>query len=154
MRQYLCECQVCHTQRNVLLEKPTSSFPHLCPTCSATTPHVVVLTRKAKAAIRAAQEETALRQSILDQCARLGFTARFLYESVIITTPISSWQFGYHDRFKTLRHESTYKVNLKTGDPAKTHEQFRNRKMTNEEVIEYIAEHDRRRQIKQSEGKE
>jgi hypothetical protein len=74
---------------------------------------------------------------------------------VIITTPISSWQFGYHDRLKTLRHESTYKVNLRTGDPAKTHEQFKNRKMSNEEVIEYIAAHDQWRQDqKHAKGKE
>ena len=32
--------------------------------------------------------------------------------------------------------------NFETGDIAKTHEQFRDRKMTCEEVIDYIAEHD------------
>ena len=150
MRQYLCECMVCHKQRNIHLDEPfpapAASFTSLCTACGTDTPHTRVLTRKAMAEIRAAQEEAALRQAIIDCCEKHGFTVRFLYESVIITTPISSWQFGYHDRLKTLRHESTYKVNLKTGDPAKTHEQFRNKKMTNEEVIEYIAAHDQWRQ--------
>ncbi|MBR5109725.1 MAG: hypothetical protein IK099_05980 [Clostridia bacterium] len=38
---------------------------------------------------------------------------------------ISSWQFQYHESRKTLRHESTVKINFETGDYAKTHEQFR-----------------------------
>ena len=150
MRQYFCECQICHGQRNVILDDPFpalgSTFSHSCPFCSTVTPHSIILTRKMRTEIRAAEQEAALRQSIIDYCEKYGFTARFLYESVIITTPISSWQFGYHEKLKTLRHESTYKVNLKTGDKANTHEQFRNRKLTNEEVIQYIAEHDRWRQ--------
>ncbi len=40
-------------------------------------------------------------------------------------------------------YESTIKVNFKTGDYAKTHEQFRDRKMTCEEVIDYIARHEK-----------
>ena len=88
------------------------------------------------------QQEEALRQSILGQCAALGFQARFLYQSVIITTPISLWQFDYHSKLKTLRHESSVKVNFATGDPAFTHEQFRDRKMSIAEVIDYIATHD------------
>ena len=52
----------------------------------------------------------------------------------------------HHESRKTLRHESTHKINFETGDYAKTHEQFRNRKMTCEEVIDYIAAHDEWRQ--------
>ena len=85
----------------------------------------------------------------ITRCQQYGFQCRFLYESVIITTPISSWQFGYHESRKTLRHESTVKINFETGDYAKTHEQFRERKMTCLEVIDYIAEHDKWRQEQQ-----
>lgn len=46
---------------------------------------------------------------------------------------------------KTLRHESTTKINFATGDYAFTHEQFRDQKMTFEEVIDYIAAHDKRK---------
>lgn len=150
MRQYLCECQVCHMQRNYCFDAPypapSAIFIRLCSACGVETSHTRVLTRRARKEIKAGQEEEALRQSIIACCETYGFTVRFLYESAIITIPISSWQFGYHDKLKTLRHESTYKVNLKTGDSSKTHEQFRNRKMSNEEVIEYIANHDQWRQ--------
>ena len=94
------------------------------------------------AELRAAEEEATLRQEIVEKCERMGFACRFVYESVVILTPVSSWQFDYHRRLKTLRHESTVKVNFKTGDPAFTHEQFRDRKMSNDEVIDYIAAHD------------
>lgn len=56
--------------------------------------------------------------------------------------PFSRMRLFYNSR-KTLRHESTVKINFETGDYAKTHEQFRDRKMTCEEVIDYIAEHDK-----------
>ena len=95
------------------------------------------------AELRRQEEERKLRQSIIDACSAHGFTCRFLYESVIITTPLADWSFPYHEARKTLRHESTVKVNFKTGDYAKTHEQFRNRKMTCQEVIEYIAKHEK-----------
>ena len=94
------------------------------------------------AELRAKEEEATLRQGIAKKCEQMGFTCRFVYESVIVSTPISSWQFDYHRRLKTLRHESTVKWNFKTGDPAFTHEQFRDRKMSNDEVIDYIAAHD------------
>lgn len=82
---------------------------------------------------------------ITDYCNKYGFACRFLYESVIVTTPVSSWQFAYHENKKTLRHESTTKINFATGDYAFTHEQFRDQKMTFEEVIDYIAVHDKRK---------
>ena len=88
------------------------------------------------AELRAAEEEATLRQEIVEKCERMGFACRFVYESVV------SWQFDYHRRLKTLRHESTIKVNFKTGDPAFTHEQFRDRKMSNGEMIDYIGAHD------------
>ena len=146
MRHYVCECQVCHTQQQYAFEEPYPAlgaiFSRPCNACCDVTPHTRVLTKRAQKELRAQQEESALRQVILDQCVALGFQARFLYQSVIITTPISSWQFDYHSKLKTLRHESSVKVNFATGDPAFTHEQFRDRKMSIAEVIDYIAAHD------------
>ena len=146
MRHYVCECQVCHTQQQYAFEEPYPAlgaiFSRPCNACCDVTPHTRVMTRKAMAELRMQQEEEMLRHSILDQCVSLGFQARFLYQSVIITTPISSWQFDYHSKLKTLRHESSVKVNFATGDPAFTHEQFRDRKMSIAEVIDYIAAHD------------
>ena len=101
-----------------------------------------VLTRKAAAELRRRQAEADLRQSILDRCAEYGFQCRFLYQSVIITTPLSDWCFDYHVPQKTLYHESTTKINFTTGDYAKAHIQFRNRRMNPIEVIDYIAGHD------------
>ena len=94
------------------------------------------------AELRAEEEEAALCQGIVKKCKQMGFACRFVYESVVVSTPVSSWQFDYHGRLKTLRHESTDKVNFKTGDSAFTHEQFRDRKMSNDEMIDYIAAHD------------
>ena len=101
-----------------------------------------VLTRKAAAELRRRQAEADLRQSILDRCAEYGFQCRFLYQSVIITTPLADWCFDYHTPKKTLYHESTNKINLVTGDYAKAHVQFRDRRMSSIEVIDYIADHD------------
>lgn len=160
MRQYLCECLNCHGQQTLCFSESFPSvgnvFERFCKTCSEITPHTRVLTRKAKAEIQAAQDEQALRNTIINRCADYGFDCRFLYESVIITTPISSWQFGYHESRKTLRHEnSIHKVNFETGNYVKTHEQFRDRKMSCTEIIDYIAAHDkwRQEQINLSEGK-
>ena len=97
------------------------------------------LTKKVETELRNQKAEEDLQQSIIDCCKKYGFTCRFLYESVIVTTPISSWQFAYHESKKTLRHESTTKINFDTGDYAFTHEQFRDKKMSCEEVSDYIA---------------
>lgn len=80
-----------------------------------------------------------LRQSIADRCAELGFRCRFLYQSVIVMTPLSDWCFDYHERKITLYHESTVKINFATGDYAKAHMQFHARKMTPLVVLSYIA---------------
>ena len=45
------------------------------------------------AELRAAEEEATLRQEIVEKCERMGFACRFVYESVVISTPVSSWQF-------------------------------------------------------------
>jgi len=65
---------------------------------------------------------------------------------MVITTPVARWQFNYHQKVKTLRHESTVKVNFETGKPAAMHYQFRDRKMSWRDVIDYIAAHDAWRQ--------
>ena len=146
MRHYLCECTTCHTRQQYAFDEPYpdigESFLQQCNHCCEMTPHSRVLTRKAMAELRAKEEEAALRRGIVEKCELMGLTCRFVYESVIVSTPISSWQFDYHRRLKTLRHESTVKWNFKTGDPAFTHEQFRDRKMSNDGVIDYIAAHD------------
>ena len=104
-----------------------------------------VLTKKAAAELRRTQEEAALRQNILDRCVEHGFQCRFIYQSIIITTPLSDWCFDYHTPKKTLYHENTTKINFITGDYAKAHIQFRDRRMTPIEVIDYIAGHDLRK---------
>ena len=81
-------------------------------------------------------------------CSERGFSCHFLYQSVIIITPLAAWSFDYHLPKKTLYHESTIKINFATGDYAKTHVQFRDRKMTVNEVIEYITAHDAAKQHK------
>lgn len=150
MRHYECECLKCG--RNAQIAFQTEPYPQIgevfsrfCPSCSAQTQMTRVLTRKAAAELRHRQEETDLHRSIQDRCAEYGFQYRFLYQSVIITTPLSDWCFDYHIPKKTLYHESTTKINFATGDYAKSHVQFRDQRMTPGEVIDYIADHDSRR---------
>lgn len=151
MRQYLCECKACGWQKNMFFDEP---FPRpgdlihcYCDYCQEDTTFTRTMTRKAQAEINRIAEEKALQESILDKCAYYGFTCRFYGESVIITTPAATWQFDYHQKLKTLRHESTVKINFDTGDPAAMHYQFRNRKMSNADVIDYIANHDGRKNL-------
>jgi len=147
MRQYLCECQICKLQHNVSFSAAPypefgESFDVRCKCCQRTTPHRRVLTRKTLSELRRDQTENELRKSMEDECAKYGFRCRFLYESVIITTPLADWCFDYHQKFVTLYHESTIKINFETGAPCKAHCQFRNRKMSPLQVIEYIAAHE------------
>ena len=100
------------------------------------------LTRKEKSKLRREAEEEKLKASIRKRCDLYGMFCRFYLESVIINSPVAKWQFAYHDRLKTLWHESTVKINFETGDYAAMLNQFRNRRMTCEEVIDYIARHD------------
>lgn len=150
MRQYMCYCLKCSAQVQILFAEPYpeygEQFIRHCSHCGEDTVHTLVLTKKIASELHRQEEEKQLKNRITARCEQYGFTCRFLYESVIITTPISSWQFAYHETKKTLRHESTVKINFKTGDRANTHEQFREKKMTCEDVIDYIAAHDEWRQ--------
>ena len=87
--------------------------------------------------------EQELRQSIVERASQYGFSCRFLYQSVVITTPLADWCFDYHGSRITLYHESTVKRNPATGDFAKAHKQFSDRKMNPIAVLDYIAEHDK-----------
>lgn len=155
MRQYECTCLTCGIKKQILFKSEPypqygESFSHYCTACETDTIHTRVLTKRTAAELRAAEREQALRQSIAEQCAELGFQHRFLYQSVIITTPLSDWCFDYHQSRITLYHESTIKINFATGDYAKAHTQFQNRKMTPSEVIAYIAAHDAWRAVKKT----
>jgi len=146
-RHYECECMSCGVQRTIAFQeepfpKPKDTFLYPCPTCGDRTNHTRVMNRKTLAELRREQQEEELRSSIVEKCATHGFTCRFLYQSVIVTTPIADWCFDYHQRKITLYHESTIKINFATGDYAKSHLQFANRKMSPLDVIEYIASHD------------
>lgn len=110
------------------------------------------LTRKTATELRRRQEEDNLRNSISDRAAQYGFQCRFLHQSVIVTTPLGDWCFDYHQSRVTLYHESTVKINFETGNYAKAHEQFSQRKMKPLEVIDYIASHEAWRQQKMMNG--
>ena len=146
MRQYLCECTACGKNVQINFEEPYPAlgavFPYLCDICGKDTGHTRVMTRKARAELRAAAEEEELRGRIRDRCAMYGFQTRPLYQSIVIISPRAEWSFDYHPAKKTLYHESSYPFNIATGDPAKAHVQFRDRKMSIEEIIDYIARHD------------
>jgi len=148
MRHYESECTVCG--RKMQIAFPQEPYPeygdrflHFCPLCGEETEHTRTMTRKTAAQLRSDQEEQRRREEIMTLCEKEGFSCRFLHQSVIITTELSDWCFDYHQSRITLYHESTTKINFATGNYAKAHVQFRNRKMTIPKVIDYIANHDR-----------
>ena len=149
MRHYECKCIECGQKKQFVFEEPYpefgETFLEYCSVCTSSTLHTRVLTKKTASELRERERENNLRRSITDICSQYGFTCRFLYQSVIVTTQLSDWCFDYHEPRITLYHESTVKINFATGDYAKAHIQFKNRKMTPSEVVEYIAEHDARR---------
>lgn len=158
-RQYECECLTCGGKRTIAFHvepypKPEEIFPYHCPDCGVQTNHTRSMTRKTLAEMRRAQREEELRRSITQKCEALGFQCRFLYQSVIVTTPLADWFFDYHQSRITLYHESTAKINFETGDYVKSHLQFANRKMTPTDVIDYIAEHDAWRAAQQTQNEE
>lgn len=146
MRKYLCFCLKCKTERLLDFDEPFplygDVFKSYCQNCLAEEDFTRVLTRKAKAELNIKAEEDTLKKRISDRCALYGFTTRQLFQSIVIQTPKAEWSFDYHKRLKTLLHESTYPFSLKTGAPAKAHIQFKDRKLTIEEIIDYIARHD------------
>lgn len=147
MRHYECVCKKCGIKRQILFRgEPYPEIDELflldCSSCQEKTQHTRSLTRKAIAELRRKQQEADLRASIAAKCAEYGFQHRFLYQSVIITTSLADWCFDYHDARITLYHESTIKINFETGNYAKAHVQFRNKKITPAEVIDYIQKHD------------
>ena len=154
MRQYECECLVCGEKRQrIFCVEPypelDTIFSCFCTNCKKETEHKRVLTRKAIAELKRQQQEELLQTSIVEKCLLYGFKCRFLYQSVVISTSLADWCFDYHTNRITLYHESTIKVNFETGDYAKAHVQFKDKKMTPLEVIEYIARHEewKRRQM-------
>lgn len=146
MREYLCRCMKCGNEQNKRLNEPYPKYGDIfccfCKLCQEETEFTRALTKKVKAEINVQAAEDALLERINRRCSLYGFKTRRLYLSIVIQTPKSEWSFDYHEKLKTLIHESTYKFNLKTGKPAKAHIQFQKRNMTIEEVIDYIARHD------------
>ena len=148
MRNHESECLRCGLVRQLtFFQEPYPEygdvFHYFCKSCQDTTEHTRTMTRKTASELRRKQIEQDLRQSIIDKASEYGFTCRFLYQSVIITTHLADWCFDYHENKITLYHESTVKIHFKTGDYAKAHKQFAERKMSPLEVVDYIAEHEK-----------
>ncbi len=145
--QYQCVCCNCGYQRQMNFSrteapKDEQVFQSFCERCSAETVWKRVQTKKLLREQKCKEQEKNLRNTIMQLCHTYGFQCRFLYESVIIKTPVCRWQYDYHRAKKTLYHESTTKINFATGNRADFHVQFRDKKISNEDLIAYIAEHD------------
>ena len=76
------------------------------------------MTRKARAELRALEEENALPERIMRRCALYGFKMRRLYCSAVVITPISKWSLDDHLSEKTQLRQSSYSFNRPAGDPA------------------------------------
>lgn len=147
VRHYECECLICRAKSTLIFhEEPFpevgQEFLYHCPSCGKETYYTRSMNKKAIAELHRKQQEEDMKRSIILKCDEYGFQYRFLYQSVIITTALADWCFDYHQSKKTLYHESVFKLNRATGDYVKSHCQFRNKKMTVPEVIDYIATHE------------
>ncbi len=168
MQQHRYECKVCHTQhliafRQQYIPNLSKPFETVCPTCKQITIHKHVPTKKTKSSFprqkmnhqheqkmprkqgksyTCKEDKPWLRRALANKCKEYGFTYRFLYRSIIVTTPLADWCFDYHLPRITLYHESTAKINFETGNYAKSHVQFRDRKMNPLTVIDFIATHE------------
>ena len=147
MKHFECECMKCGAKSQIgFLNEDFPNygqvFLHTCKKCNQITEHRRVLTKKTNAELKKTEAENQLRKSIINKCKELNLGCEFWYRAVIITTPISKWNFDYHRMKITLYHESTVKVNFKTGNPAALHIQFKDKKIKPIQVIDYIAQHD------------
>jgi len=148
MKAFECMCSECGyitqvTFTNYEYPQLGVQFESYCRQCEADTGFVRVPTRKALAEQKRQYEEQVIQKKIKELCEQYGFGCRFVYQSVVITTPIAEWSFDYHKNKVTLYHESSVKINRETGLYARTHVQFRDRKMNFEDVLKYIATHDK-----------
>ncbi len=148
MRHYECICQKCRTVKQQLFQQEpypniNETFICFCNTCKSNQPHNRTITKKAIAESNINKQEKLLQENIKNECKKYGFSCRFLYQSVIISTPLFDWQFDYHQSKKTLFHESTIKIDFSTGDYAKSHIQFKNKKISNADIIFYISNHEK-----------
>lgn len=161
MRNYECKCLECGKVLQIQFDVEPypeygKEFRRYCKSCEQESWFTRTLTKKTAAELKRKQAEMDLRQSVVDRCEFYGFQYRFLYQSVIVTTPLSDWCFDYHHNKITLYHESTTKINFATGDYAKAHVQFQNRSISPVAVIDYIASHDtwRAEQSRKAQNKE
>lgn len=158
VRNMPCICQKC--QMEIQHGFDVDNVPHLdseftlfCPNCSSEQVFRYKDSKKIMAERKRIREEMELREYVKSLAEQYGFRCSFIYQSVTITTPCGSWRFDYHKRLKHLMHESTYKYNLKTGNESFWHHQF-DRKMSIEEVIKYIDNHDKATMRRKSKKKE
>lgn len=142
-----CICQNCQTEIQHgfdidSIPELDSCFQLFCPECGSDQIFKYKKTRKVLAEQRRIEEEEKLKNKIRGLAESYGFKYNFIFQSVTVTTPCSSWRFDYHKKIIHLMHESTYKYNLLTGNEAFWHRQL-DQKMTIEEVFKYIDNHDK-----------
>ena len=108
MTNYECECTVCRAVRQIHFENGPypeygDLFSFYCSSCGAETPFTRVLTRKTRAEVRRRQAEQDLRNTIVERCAFYGFSCRFLYQSVIVTTNLADWCLIRYNKLRKLK---------------------------------------------------
>ena len=92
------------------------------------------------------QRADSRQKRVASCCRNLGFSCSFGEQHAMIKTSVSAWRFNYLDDEVTLLHESTRKTDQQTGEYRPYHIQFSNRQMTPEQVVSFIARHDKFRQ--------
>jgi len=148
LRTYECECVECRNKTQIQFKneckypKLGEIFTSYCKCCGGMCDFTRTMTKKALSELRRIHEEQALKDKIQSLCDYYGYACKFVFQSVVITTPIASWSFDYHKSKVTLHHESSVKINWETGLYARTHVQFREKNMNFEEILAYIHSHD------------
>ena len=147
VRNMACICTVCGSEVQVgfdvdFLPDINSTVERMCSKCGCKQTLRFRETKKLRAQRRRIQEDQELRDHITQLAEQYGFKCCFIYQHVTVTTPVGSWQFNLYGSKKKLFHESSYKVNLQTGNKAFWHLQFE-RKMSLEELFLYVSNHEK-----------
>ena len=145
----VCRCTACGKMQEVRIHsrhnsKVVQSITCYCYDCKRETVHLTVNDKKQINQFRSSREKSR-QQRVANACARYGFKHHFGEQHAFVKTPIGTWFFNYLDLNVTLFHESSKKINRRTGDYSPYHIQFENREMSIEKVISFIAQHEKYR---------
>ena len=142
----ICKCLTCGNMREMRIilrhsRNDENEIQCKCYICHKKTSSIIVTSPKEIDAVRKSRVYSRQRR-VKRACDKYHFKFHFGEQHAFIKTELGAWFFDYLDPLVTLYHESTRKINRRTGEYSAFHVQFENKYMSIEKVIDYIASHD------------